>query len=76
MKRGSIARGVMKHAEQTAVKQDEQPVYPKANTRRMKQQVQKIMPVLRIYHHLYKCSDKMECHVQVNIIKFNVWQKC
>jgi hypothetical protein len=39
---GSNAKGMIEHAEQTAVKQE-------------------IMPILRIYHHLYTFDDKMEC---------------
>jgi hypothetical protein len=38
MKRSSSAKGVIKHAEQTAVKQEEMTLSPKVNIQRTKQE--------------------------------------
>lgn len=61
IKRGRSVKGVIKHAEQTAVRQKEQILSPEANIQRTKQEKQEIMPILSIYRHLYRFDDKMEC---------------
>jgi hypothetical protein len=52
---------LIKHAEQTTLKQQENTVFPPVFIQRWIQQKQKLMPVLFENCHLYRFKDRMKC---------------